>query len=674
MNRAYYSDSIKNFLILSPEAIIGEIALNNEFSLEQTQKDAWLTQIIILKELLPPYKGSIYFEYSIPRMGKRIDVLIITGAIIFILEFKVGENEYQAYAIDQVWDYALDLKNFHKTSHNKIIAPILVATNAKYPNPLVSISHQDDQLLIPIRSNKESLGSILKAVIDFYSDCETIDSANWEEGRYCPTPTIIEAAMALYNNHSVSEISRSDASAINLSQTSEAVSEIIRLSKEKSEKAICFVTGVPGAGKTLVGLNVATSHTDKNSALYSVFLSGNGPLVAVLQEALARDKVRRTKEIVRNFDKDQLDSLDDKVKVNLRIGTARRAVKSFIQIVHHFRDEGLKDEKPPYEHVALFDEAQRAWTKEQTSNFMRQKKGIASFDKSEPEFLISCLDRHPDWAVVVCLVGGGQEINTGEAGITEWIEAIERFYPDWKLYISDKLTDSEYNAAEILERIKNRPHVQYSESLHLAVSMRSFRAENVSLLIKQLLDLKIQEAITTLQGINSNYPIVITRDILRAKHWLKQKARGSERYGIVVSSQAQRLKPYAIDVKSPVDPIHWFLDEKDDVRSSYYLEDVATEFHVQGLELDWACVVWDGDFQYNHEGWIHKSFKGNKWQKINNIERQKYLKNAYRVLLTRARQGMVIVVPEGDIEDWTRQPKIYDSTFEYLKEIGFTII
>jgi len=658
MNRAYYDDSISNFLTTSPEEIIGKIALKNEFSLEQTQKDAWLAEITILKEVLPIYKGSIYFEYTIPRMGQRIDVVLIIGAVIFILEFKVGEKEYQSYAIDQVWDYALDLKNFHETSHNKLIAPILIATNAKNQDSVVSITPQNDQLLIPIRSNKKSLGSILKSVLDFFNDGETIDSKVWEEGRYCPTPTIIEAAMALYNNHSVTDISRSDASAINLSQTSKAVSEIIRLSKEKSEKAICFVTGVPGAGKTLVGLNVATTHIDKDSELYSVFLSGNGPLVAILQEALARDKVLRA----------------SKKGVKLKKGEARSEVKAFIQIVHHFRDDSLKDDKPPIEHVALFDEAQRAWTLEQTAKFMREKKQKPDFNQSEPEFLISCLDRHPDWAVVVCLVGGGQEINTGEAGISEWIEALERSFPKWKIYISDKLSDSEYNAEVILKKIKNRSNVEYSESLHLAVSMRSFRAENVSLLVKQLLDLNIQEAQTTLQQVSANYPIVITRDLTKAKQWLKEKARGSERYGIVVSSQAQRLKPFAIDVKSPIDPIHWFLDNKDDVRSSYYLEDVATEFHVQGLELDWACVVWDGDFQYNPDGWIYKSFRGNKWQNINNIERRKYLKNAYRVLLTRARQGMVIVVPQGDLEDFTRQSKFYDPTFELLKKIGFTVI
>jgi hypothetical protein len=658
MNRAYYSNPISIFLNSSENEIIGALSSASEYPVELTQLKAWEDEIRILADILPIFEGSIYFEYSIPRMGKRIDVLLIIQSVIFILEFKVGEKEFHSYSIDQVWDYALDLKNFHETSHDKLIAPILIATQAKRPYLTISITPQNDLLLIPILSNSESLLNTIQSVLDFCGDDESIDVQKWEKGRYHPTPTIIEAAMALYNNHSVANISRSDARAINLSQTSEAVSEIIRYSKEKSEKAICFVTGVPGAGKTLVGLNIATTHINKEDELYSVFLSGNGPLVAILQEALARDKVKRAKE------------KGEKIKKS----TARSDVKAFIQIVHHFRDEGLKDVSPPVEHVALFDEAQRAWTLEQTAKFMREKKGRSDFEMSEPEFLISCLDRHPDWAVVVCLVGGGQEINTGEAGISEWIEALVRSFPDWKIYISDRLTDSEYNAEDILRKIKHRPNVDYSDSLHLSVSMRSFRAENVSLLVKQILDLDIENAKHTLKELNDKYPIVITRNLTNAKRWLKAKARGTERYGIVVSSQAQRLKPYAIDVKSPIDPIHWFLDDKDDVRSSYYLEDVATEFHVQGLELDWACVAWDGDFRYSSNGWEQYSFVGSKWNHINKPERKLYLKNAYRVLLTRARQGMVIVIPSGDVEDPTRNPEYYNSTFNYLKEIGFDVL
>lgn len=658
MKREYYSDLIKNFIFASSAEILGKLAVNNDFALIQTQRDAWVAQIDILRDALAPYEGSVYFEYSIPRMGRRIDVVLLIGPVIFVIEFKVGEGEFTSYALDQVCDYALDLKNFHDTSHEQYIAPILVATNAKDVIPIIAVTPQNDKLLFPIKSNVAQLAKVIEDVLSFV-DGGDINIHEWENGRYCPTPTIIEAAIALYNNHTVADISRRDASAKNLRLTSTKISEIIKTSRGKSHKSICLVTGVPGAGKTLVGLDVATKHMNAADKLHSVYLSGNGPLVKILCEALARDKVRRGGE----------------VGERVRIGSARSDVKTFIQNVHHFRDECLLDPlRAPLEHVAIFDEAQRAWNKEQTSSFMLRKKNTPNFNESEPEFLISCMDRHEDWAVIVCLVGGGQEINTGEAGIGEWIESINRSFPDWHVYISSRLTDSEYNAEKILHDLKTRQHVTYHDGLHLAVSMRSFRAEDVSLLIKQMLDLEVVSARRTYEKVRGKYPLVITRDLNKAKKWLKSQARGTERYGMVVSSQAERLKPHAIDVKSPMDPVHWFLDKKDDVRSSYYLEDVATEFHVQGLELDWACVIWDADFRFFPTGWTHHSFCGDRWNNINKAERKQYLKNAYRVLLTRARQGMVLVVPEGDAEDHTRSSKFYDGTYGYLKEIGFTEI
>ncbi|MFA6541884.1 MAG: DUF2075 domain-containing protein [Bacteroidota bacterium] len=655
MKREYYSDSIQQFLKTSSDEILGYLVRNSTFDLGKEQSDAWLIEIRILQNALFNFEGSIYFEYSIPRMGKRIDVLIIIQTVIFVLEFKVGEKIFTRSALDQVWDYALDLKNFHETSHNHFIAPVLIATKAKDNLTNVGFAAQNDKVFTPITCNEKLINQIIPHVLSLTGG-ERINPQEWVDGRYHPTPTIVEAAMALYAGHSVTEISRSDASAINLSETSEAISKIIKSSKHNSHKSICFVTGVPGAGKTLVGLNIATTHIDKSSELYSVFLSGNGPLVAILREALARDKVR-----------------NEKVRGNkITKSSVFGEVKMFIQNVHNFRDECLIDElRAPNEHVALFDEAQRAWNVAQTANFMQRKKNRPNFNQSEPEFLISCLDRHPDWAVIVCLVGGGQEINTGEAGISEWIDALNRSFPHWHIYISSQLQDSEYGTGKALEALINNKNVIKNDALHLSVSMRSFRAEDVSLLVKQLLDINVEAAKKTLFKIKHKYPIVITRDLSKAKKWLKKQARGSERYGIVVSSQAERLKPHAIDVKSPMDPIHWFLNGKDDVRSSYYLEDVATEFHVQGLELDWACVTWDADFRYGVTGWDHRSFKGNKWQYIKKSDRKIYLKNAYRVLLTRARQGMVIVVPEGDLEDLTRKKEFYDPTYDYLKNIGF---
>ena len=654
----YFSDSIDQFQVKSTEEIIGSISLSNQFDSSQNQNKSWEQQIPLLKKSLMGFVGTLFLEFSIPRMGKRVDCLVIIENVVFVIEFKIGEKEYLSANVDQVWDYALDLKNFHQPSHLALLVPILVASEAKNSFIQFLETSHNDGLLLPIKSNKNELRGIIDQSLIFSLDRNCVNEEQYARGSYSPTPTIIEAAVSLYEHHTVENIIRNDADAINLSLTTSSISHIIDDAKTNSKKVICFVTGVPGAGKTLVGLEVATKHLDKEKGNTSVFLSGNGPLVAVLQEALTRDKVFREKELGNKMTK----------------GSAREGVKAFIQIIHHYRDAYLVDPNPPYDHVAIFDEAQRAWNKVQTIDFMKRKKGLSDFQYSEPEYLISCLDRHKNWAVVVCLVGGGQEINTGEAGISEWLNAIYDSFPEWEVCISPNLTDSEYNAVDTIKKLEAKCITNFDKDLHLAVSMRSFRAESVSLFVKQLLDIDIEEAQKTLSIISENYPIVLTRDLTKAKAWLKEKARGSERYGIVVSSQAQRLKPLAIDVKSPIDPIHWFLDGKEDVRSSYYLEDVATEFHVQGLELDWACVTWDGDLRFSDEGWKSYSFVGSKWNHIHKEERKKYLLNAYRVLLTRARQGMVIVVPLGNPEDHTRKAEYYNTTFEYLKELGIKVL
>lgn len=653
----YYSDRIVDFIQKLPETIIGEISVNGRLGHINTELYAWEFQINTLKKILEKKEGHIFFEFSIPRMGKRVDCLLIIKNIVFVIEFKVGEKEFLNSNLEQVWDYALDLKNFHKPSHNLLLVPILVATRAKLKQIEIISSSHNDNLINPLRTNAENLGNTINEVLTFFNEGDYIHADDYVNGSYSPTPTIIEAAIKLYNNHNVEEITRNDADAINLSITTDYISESIEYAKNNSKKIICFVTGVPGAGKTLVGLKVATEHLDKEKGNTSVFLSGNKPLVDILQEALTRDRVVQEKLVGNKITKKK----------------AKESVKMFIQIIHHYRDEYLRDPKAPFDHVAIFDEAQRAWTKEQTVKFMQQKKGITNFQYSEPEFLISCLNRHPDWAVVICLVGGGQEINTGEAGISEWLAAINNKFSDWETRISPNLFDSEYNAQTAIESLRRKSTVVFNHSLHLAVSMRSYRAEYLSKLVKEILDID-ENALETFKKIQDKYPIVLTRDIEKAKMWLREKARGSERYGIVVSSQAYRLKPLAIDVKSQINHVNWFLDGKDDIRSSYFLEDVATEFQVQGLELDWACVTWDADLRFDEYGWKTYSFVGNKWQNIHKEVRKKYLINAYRVLLTRARQGMVIVVPDGNLEDHTRQPEIYNSTYNYLKSIGFKTI
>ncbi|MCI0498234.1 MAG: DUF2075 domain-containing protein [Planctomycetales bacterium] len=657
LSRACYSNHILAFLSDSLESILGSItAKYPQSTLEDLQRNAWIEQIRILKQQLSDFKnGHIFFEYSIPRMGKRVDNILLLDGIVFVLEFKIGEKHYPLYALDQVLDYALDLKNFHEQSHTKKIVPILISTHA--PDYINVIQPYADSVFQPLRTNKDNLMSVVNWVSAEHKDGQ-LDATAWQQSIYKPTPTIIEAAQALYKGHSVAEISRSDGGAINLSRTSNAIAKIIEDSKRLNQKSICFITGVPGAGKTLAGLNIANARHNVDKGEHAVFLSGNGPLVHVLQEALARNKVQESKEIGNKIAKKK----------------ALSETKAFIQNIHHFRDDNLRTEKTPIECVAVFDEAQRAWTLEQTSSFMKRKKGIPDFTMSEPEFLIGVMNRHKNWAIIICLIGGGQEINTGEAGLPEWFASLKKDYPDWDVFISDKLTDFEYTqGTDLFSKIQSdKLHIQ--PELHLAVSVRSFRSENVSALVKAILDINSIEAQQLYASLKDNYPVTLTRNLQTAKKWLKEHARGTERYGLIASSGAYRLKSFGVHVKSSIDPANWFLNGKEDVRSSYFLEEVATEFDIQGLELDWACVCWDADLRLNKGQWEYKNFSGTKWKNVNDAINRLYLKNAYRVLLTRARQGMVIFVPEGDSNDHTRQPEFYDQTAEYLMRCGIPLI
>jgi DUF2075 family protein len=653
-SRAWYGASISEFLQARPETIVGQLTTHSEFAVLPTQTEAWLAQIRLLKEHLAGLTGSIFFEFNIPRMGRRVDAVLVIGPVVFVIEFKVGENLFERSAVDQAWDYALDLKNFHQASHAVSIVPILIATGAAASAPLEMVVHED-KVYRPLRLHPGGLRPSLDQALQSITG-DAIDAQQWSAAPYHPTPTIVEAARALYAQHSVEAIARYDAGAKNLRVTSRRIEELVDEAREQNQKIICFVTGVPGAGKTLVGLNVATRRRDAHQPTHAVFLSGNGPLVAVLREALTRDEVARKKAQGNSVKK----------------GKVAESVKAFIQNVHHFRDEALIHPGPPVDHVVIFDEAQRAWNLRQTAKFMQQKKNRAGFSMSEPEFLVSYMDRHPDWAVIVCLVGGGQEINTGEAGIDAWLEAVQSRFPDWHMVISSRLTDSEYAAGHALEAVRNRKNSNLDDSLHLAVSMRSFRAENVSAFVKALLDCEETTAREAYAQLSKRYPIAITRDLNRAKAWIHARARGSERYGLVASSKAQRLKPHAIDIRVNVNPVHWFLNDREDTRSSYYLEDAATEFQVQGLELDWMCVTWDGDLRFNGNGWSYHDFRGDRWTNVHNPENRRYLRNAYRVLLTRARQGMVVFVPPGDRNDPTRSPEYYDSTYRYLAGLGIS--
>ena len=688
MPRYFYYSDIQTFLDESLEQIFGKLSKNDEYDTAATQKYAWEQEIVVMKGVLKDYRnepGWIIFEYTIPRIGKRIDVVLLLRERVFTIEFKAGEEEIKHADVDQVLDYALDLKNFHQGSADRMIVPILVPTENDQTSTVCRLSHYDDGIYEPMMANKDSLGDVLNKVLSQVISHIPYQVAleDWVRSRYAPTPTIVEAASALYTQHSVADITRHEAEGEQLERTTQYVMDVIQETKKNRDKSICFVTGVPGAGKTLVGLNVAIQQSDqdeKGKRDLAVYLSGNGPLVAVLTEALARDKQRQEQEKGNKYN----------------ITTARREVSQFIQIIHRYRDQMLGKLRTPVrdgkieidpekelrdkhagfaevENIAIFDEAQRSWDQEHLSAWLKRKKGFNDFPMSEGEFLIWSLDQREDWAVIICLVGGGQEINTGEAGIGEWVRAMNETFPDWNVYISNQLTEKEYAEGQVAEMLAEHQNVVFSDNLHLAVSMRSFRAENLSRMVHYLLDGNADMVRHTYQEIRERYPIVLTRNLDAAKAWLKQKARGSrERYGLLVSSKGYRLRPLSIDVRCKPDTVHWFLDDINDVRSSLFLEDAASEFDVQGLELDWTCLVWDGDFRYTDGGWDYYEFNGgNRWNRIKKPERQAYQLNAYRVLLTRARQGMVICVPEGNPDDHTRQPEFYDGTYDYLKSLGF---
>ncbi len=647
--RSFYSSSIPEFLRETTDSIIGKITQNHTQQLEHLQTGAWRGQISVLQDQLSNFdNGEIHFEFLIPRMGRRADVVILYAGIVFVLEFKVGSNKFHSQDLRQSHDYALDLSYFHEGSHNLVIIPFLVASNA--PDLEFSITPSKDKVYGPIKANNQNLLSLILGCIKSLEKQPALDYQRWLKSSYKPTPTIIEVAQALYANHEVDDISRNDAGAKNLNITSKKLQNIIHHSRIDSRKSICFVTGVPGAGKTLVGLNIATENTNSEDAEHAVFLSGNGPLVEVLREALVRDEVSRGSSRTKS--------------------EAKSKVHSFIQNIHHFRDDGLKDSNAPFERVVIFDEAQRAWDKHHTSQFMRQKRSQDDFDQSEPEFLISVMDRHQGWCVIVCLIGGGQEINKGEAGLQGWFDALEERFNDWDIYYSDKLKQSEYVDGGIVLLPDGEERYKQEDSLHLGTSMRSFKAERLSHMVHYIIHNNPRRAKENYQEFRSRFPIKVTRDLMLAKAWIRKESRGTEKKGLIASSGANRLKPKGIFVKNRLSASCYFLNGDDDVRSCHYLEDVATEFDIQGLELDWCLVCWGADYRYIDGAFQHWEFKGTKWNRRQQESKQRYLENAYRVLLTRARQGMVIFVPVGSDDDQTRAPEFYDQSYNYLIKCG----
>lgn len=647
--KAYYCNSIPGFIRDTSSSIVGQL-VQHAFEINKDQSDAWENQIHQLQERLNAcgMVGDIIFEYDIVRLGKRIDVVLLIRHMVFSLEFKNGKEIFTAQDAQQAEDYAVDIKNFHKESENLYVCPILIATDApKYKKPQSIGCYPDKQIHLQ-RENIETFIPKVAELTALYGSDEEIDFQQWFNSPYHPTPTIIAAAVEAYTTHDISEIANSEAGQSDIDACEAEIENVIKYAKENKKKCVCFVTGVPGAGKTLVGLDVVAKNLHKGDESLSVYLSGNGPLVEVLREALKKS-AREKKQLNR---------------------TTEAAINALIQSSFAFKKDNARIQSPTAERILIFDEAQRVWNEQKMAS---KHKGDPDLSISEPKLLYRIMDRHMDWAVMICLVGLGQDIYDGEVGINEWFRCGIEEFTEWELFYSpDIFTQTEDKDIDVA-MIQSCPRCHARIPLHLKTSIRSFRADKQCQFVDNLLNNNPEEAKQIYNEIAAKYPVYLTRDYSKAKAWVRSQVRGSQRCGVLACSSAQRLKPEGIYVPTEIDVKNWFLAPSNDLRSSNMLEIVASEFKVQGLEIDWAIVCWDQDLRRkNHKEWDHYSFRGTKWMHRNKAEQKRYLVNSYRVLLTRARQGMVIFVPNGvdEEEDCTRKSACYDEIFNYLKLCG----
>jgi hypothetical protein len=666
---AYYSRSLSDFLSDSTSSIIGELAQANSesrFPLSPEAIDAWRDQLpplsSVIRALTEKYPSAmdwrILMEYPIPMVGRRIDAVLLAHNVIVVIETKTGSS--RTSAVRQVEDYALNLACFHEASTGRIIVPIVMTAGVAAAQREVTAF---DRLIEACRvyDIADVADGLLATCKEYVNpQCPAIDPAAWDNGRFKPVPPIIDAAVALYSDMNVFEIGHSCSAREDLDVTTETIVLAVDEARAKNEKIICFVTGVPGAGKTLVGLNAV--HRREIREVGS-FLSGNGPLVTVIQEALIRDVTRRKTEGTR---------------VNRR--EAELSVRAFIHNVHRFADEYYRENrKCPVQKVVFFDEAQRAWDAEQNGRAKRPQV-------SEPEMILEVMDRHEDWSVIVALVGGGQEINRGEAGLSEWGRALLKF-PHWRVLASPYVLSENVSAGfRLFEESPGGIKIQPMERLHLRISTRSIRAQRISDWVDAVLSGRGTEAFEIAKALS--VAPAVTRSLSAAKLWLTGNRRGTTRSGLTASAYAARLRADGLEpdfeFHRGFDWEHWFLDFADcqsnhcdhkycnDVRASSKLEVVATQFEIQGLELDWVGVCWGEDLLWEGEKWECRRFNNKKWRVLPAAAARKrsYQLNAYRVLLTRARQNMILYIPQPTPHDESRLPFELDRTADFLLSCG----
>lgn len=661
---SFHKSTVGSFLAQSDEQVLARLetayARQGYTNLFTDQTLTWERDISLLRESLVQCTAEseaakfwgLLLEFSIPRKELRIDIVLLIKEVIVVLEAKTTLAASQAKR--QVEEYALLLHYFHQASAECRIVPVVVSPEARETN-YDAINQRELFPQMPgfrvaavSRSTWKNLPRLLLEVER--SSSGQIDTEFWDCSPYFPVPNIFEAALALRSGLSIREIAHSEASEHEIESVRSAIQDYVNIARTASRHAICILTGVPGSGKTLVGLSLAHSGENRSDAIH--FMSGNGPLVNVLQYLFTHESMRK----------------------GAGAAQSRAEARTLIENVHVFARYHTDDNHgPPSNHAIIFDEAQRAWNRTQHMKKFNR-------DYSEPEMLLRIMERHEDWAVVVALVGGGQEINDGEAGLEEWGRALSGAAKDWVVYASPEVLEGGPSTAghRLFDDAAQQKEVQTNSALHLRTSNRSLRAEKLAAWVNYVLEGDPEGAASL--RIAERFPILLSRDLDETRSKLREQGIGANRFGLVGSSGAARLRAEGLEPSSTFHADypweHWYLGEKSDVRSSFRCEVFATEFEIQGLELDWIGICWGGDFIWNEaQGWLRRVLRPSeqtKWNLIKKKEKQEYRVNAYRVLLTRARMGMIIFVPVGDVNDPTNLPSEFEATAEYLIHCGVT--
>jgi hypothetical protein len=641
--------SVANFLAANAQALVERLAYEDTQRFrgsEPQQLRAWAETIRILRTALADWSEAegwrVLLEFDIQRLGRRIDAVLATPRGVLVLEFKAGATTFSNQDRAQAEDYAIDLQDFHPGSRRHPIVPVLIATEATpgpvtWPLPLAGASSVLD-------ASAASLGPLLREVWRRLPQCDPLDVLGWEHAPYRPVPGIVEAARGLYAGHGVADIAAARADAHNLTATTAAILAAVRAAEAEQRHTILFVTGIPGAGKTLCGLN-AVFGTGRPAG--AVFLTGNPTLVHVLREALARDAAHGDPKGLRG---------------------ARQRMESAIQALPLFRDGNLERAAAPHERVVVIDEAQRSWSVAHAITKSRDRR--VQLHDSEPGHLLDIVGRHPGWAVIVCLVGNGQEIHTGEGGLAEWGAALAA-RPAWRVIAAP---DTRATSGDPRQHLPALPGLRTDACLHLAVPVRSLRNPHAAAWVDAVLTGE-REAAAAIAREHGPLPFRLTRDLDALRTHLRGAARGLRRAGLLASSGAKRLRAEGLGAElAHMDKeavAHWFLDRfPEDVRASDALDTVATEFSCQGLELDFVGLCWGGDMVRGRQGWLPRAFAGTAWQTRKAAEAISNRINTYRVLLTRARYETVIWVPRGDPADRTRDPRDMDAVAAFLSTCG----